>query len=336
MNKKLLLTSALVGSLAIAGSADAKTKIYGDLEQTYASSSRDLAANKETGDEAYGSEANIGMKASKDVDLGTLSYGIKFEGDGNNTFDADEHFLDIKMDAVTLTLARNSGGMVSLDSKVVPHVGDQNDTMGGRAGGSAFSSGYIDVAGGSYAGATIEVLGGKASAGYGFGAAGTDSGALAGGESSVHLAYLGKPLDGVSVQAGMSETGTATGTSKMTKYGIAYALDALKVGVDYQDFDDGLVAISSADNQALRYGASYNVSDDLSVGVVYSETQVGQADTTASSVANLPVDEEITTLTVGYNLGGLGVKLYVSDIENLAGVKGDDAQVLQFQTKQKF
>ena len=90
MNKKLLLTSALVGSLAIAGSADAKTKVYGDLEQTYASSSRDLAANKETGDEGYGSEANIGMKASKDVDLGTLSYGIKFEGDGNNTFDADD------------------------------------------------------------------------------------------------------------------------------------------------------------------------------------------------------------------------------------------------------
>lgn len=135
------------------------------------------------------------------------------------------------------------------------------------------------------------------------------------------------------MQVGRSERDSATGgSSEYNKAGISYKLGAVAVGVDYQDFEDGLGATASADRQALRYGITYNVSDDLSVGVNYSETQVGVADTANTT----RIDEEITTFAIGYNLGGLGVKLYVSNIDNMAGVSGDDAQVIQFQTKQSF
>jgi len=336
MNKKLLLTSALVGSLAVTGSAIAETKIYGDLEQTWASASRDLAASKQTGDQGYGSETNIGMKASKDIDLGTMNYGIRFEGDGDNTFQSDEHYLEIANDTFTFHLASNSGSGVSLDGTVVPHVGDQNDTLASRAGADATNSGYIDVLGGAYTGATLNVLGGKLTAAYGFGASGQDSATLTGGDSSLHLAYQGSlGVEGLTVQLGRSEvskTDGQAGDKELSKMGIAYKMGAFAVGVDYQDYEDGKTAITSADRQMLRYGASYNVSDDLSVGVVYNEVQVGVADTAGTTA----VDEEVTTLTVGYNLGGLGVKLYVSQIDNLGGTSGDDAQVIQLQTKQSF
>jgi len=335
MNKKLLLTSALVGSLAVTGSAIAETSIYGDLEQTYASASRDLAANKEAGDQGYGQEANIGMKASKDIDLGTLSYGIRFEGDGKTTFNSDEAYMEIKNDMLTFSLANNSGSAVSLDGSVVPHVGDQNDTLGGRAGTVAFNSSYIDVAGGAYTALTADVLGGNLTVAYGLGNnTAADSGTVAGGQSAIHVAYKGSlGVEGLSVMLGKSEQDAATGgSSEFNKAGIAYQLGAIAVGVDYQDFEDGLATISSADNQTLRYGVTYNVSDDLSVGVNYSETQVG----VANSDNTTKVDEEITSFAVGYNLGGLGVKLYVSNVDNMNGVNGDDAQVIQFQTKQSF
>ena len=334
MNKKLLLTSALVGSLAVTGSAIAETKIYGDLEQTWASASRDLAANKQTGDQGYGSESNIGMKASKDIDIGTLNYGIRFEGNGNDSFESNEHYLEIANDTFTFHFASNSGSAVSLDSTVVPHVGDQNDTLATRAGTDATSSGYIDVIGGAYTGATLNVLGGKLTAAYGFGASADDSATLTGGDSSLHLAYRGSlGVDGLSVMLGRSETQKTdgqAGDAELNKMGIAYKMGAFAVGVDYQDYEDGNTLATSADRQMLRYGASYNVSDDLSVGIVYNEVEV-QTPTTSFAV-----DEEVTTLTVGYNLGGLGVKLYVSQIDNLGGTSGDDAQVIQLQTKQSF
>jgi len=334
MNKKLLLTSALVGSIAVAGSAIAETKISGDLEQTYASASRDLAANKQTGDQGYGSEANIAMSASKDIDLGTLKYGFKFEGDGDNSFDADEHFLEISNDALTFHFSRNSGSVNDLDGSVVPHVGDQNDTLATRAGTAAFNSSYIDYRGGAYTGVSTKVLGGQVSLAYGLGSTGTDSGTIAGGASSVNASYIGSlGVEGLKVMLGRSEAESATGgTARFNKMGASYSVGPVAIGVDHQDFDDGLGATASADNQTLRYGVTYNVSDDLSVGVNYSETQVGVAD----SANTTAVDEEITTFAVGYNLGGLGVKLYVSNIDNLAGTTGDDAQVIQFQTKQSF
>jgi len=34
-------------------------------------------------------------------------------------------------------------------------------------------------------------------------------------------------------------------------------------------------------------------------------------------------------LTLGYNLGGLGVELSYADIENAANASGEDAQVIQ-------
>ena len=334
MNKKLLLTSALVGSLAVTGSAIAETKIYGDLEQTWASASRDLAASKQSGDQGYGSETNIGMKASKDIDLGTMNYGIRFEGDGDNTFESNEHYLEIANDTFTFHLASNSGSAVSLDSSVVPHVGDQNDTLASRAGADATSSGYIDVIGGAYTGATLNILGGKLTAAYGFGASGQDSATLTGGNSSLHLAYQGSlGVDGLSVMVGRSETQKADGDAsdkELNKMGASYKVGPFAVGVDYQDYEDGKGAGSSNNRQMIRYGASYNVSDDLSVGVVYNEVEVQK------STTSLAVNEEVTTLAVGYNLGGLGVKLYVSQIDNLGGTSGDDAQVIQIQPKQSF
>jgi len=45
MKNKLLITTALVGSVAFAGASFAETKLTGNVEATYKSDSRDLAAD---------------------------------------------------------------------------------------------------------------------------------------------------------------------------------------------------------------------------------------------------------------------------------------------------
>jgi hypothetical protein len=61
MLNKLKTTTALVGALSVAATAAvAETKVSGDLEQTFASVSRDLATEV-NGKRGFGTESNIGL-----------------------------------------------------------------------------------------------------------------------------------------------------------------------------------------------------------------------------------------------------------------------------------
>jgi len=61
MKNKLLMTTALIGSVAFAGSSFAETKVIGDVEATFKTKSRDLAANERHGASGFGTEENIGV-----------------------------------------------------------------------------------------------------------------------------------------------------------------------------------------------------------------------------------------------------------------------------------
>ena len=65
MKNKLLLSTALVGSLVASSITFAETKVTGNLEQTYSAVSYDLAADKTQGGNALGAEVNIGLTGKK-------------------------------------------------------------------------------------------------------------------------------------------------------------------------------------------------------------------------------------------------------------------------------
>jgi hypothetical protein len=79
MNKKLLLTSALVSSV-VAGSALAEIKVGGDIEVTMRSYSTDAKAVSDGSH--LGQETNVTVSGGKDLDNGmTLKLGVKLEAD---------------------------------------------------------------------------------------------------------------------------------------------------------------------------------------------------------------------------------------------------------------
>ena len=90
MKKTLLLTTALIGTLSVLGSAQAETKITGELKMAYKSSEGFATGARSVS--GFSSERQINFS-----NTGTLNNGLKYatgfslERDGNDTnFDGAE------------------------------------------------------------------------------------------------------------------------------------------------------------------------------------------------------------------------------------------------------
>ena len=330
MKNKLLLTTAIAGLTAITGFAHAETKVSGNMEQTFKASSID---NGNSG-RGLGTEMNIGLSSSKDLDNGLkASYGFNLEMD-NDGGDAigDVYYLTIGADAVSFSIARDNGQ--NLSSTVVPHISDQAGTIV-----KGYTMGNVGTADGhNYDHARIDgnVLGGTLTARYtpdGSNSTAGDSIISDTGKSISEIMYSGSlGLDGLKVQLGTSKMDGQTAADedrKFTKYGASYNFGQFAIGADLRKEDKGTVA-SKSETEAVRYGLTFAANDNLSMGISYQETEEKIAGVKASS------DEETVLVGVGYNFGGLGIDLNYAQVDNLSNTTGTDAEFFQIRTIQKF
>jgi len=342
MNKKLLLTSALAGVVAFTGSVIADSQVTGDIEVTMRSNSKETASDDARGS-TIGSESNIGWKGSKAMDNGmTLEYG--FQIDAEDGVAHGERYMHAKGDGMYFGYGDDMGTGMDDDGTVVPHVGDQNDTLPQTT--VSFSSGYMNVYASDSLRLGFDVLGGSVGLVYApdLGSTDNDSGQPTEGATSAYtVGYKGSlGIEGLSVMATVSKSDDTqtleTGNQEATKWGAAYNLGQVSVGFDVQDYDKGVLSTATADTgfQAKRVGATLSASDNLSIGVNYTETErsLGSGDSYADRQAN--TTEEITAVTVGYNIAGLGFNISYAQTDNVGNVSGTDATGWQVQTKQKF
>jgi hypothetical protein len=353
MNKKLLISTALA-SVALTGSALAELKVSANTEVTLRSLSYDTTSN-DTGGVAgtvLGQETNIVISGGKDLDNGmTLSMGGNLELDNQNTTAAgtSDTMREVSMvasnDSMFIGYGRDHGVGVDLDGSVAPHVGDQNDTL--AQGSTAFSSAYLDVHAGDHLKLGFNVLGGKLAAYYSpdQGSLGNDSGVPTGGPSAYQIGYQGNlGVEGLAVQLGYGasdDVKTATsGEKTFSKMGISYNFGQFAIGGDIQDFDYDITdtAASKYDGSkgetATRMNATFAASDNLAIGVSYTETEESLGTGTTGYLTQ--VKEEITAVTVGYNIAGMGFNLSYAETENLGGANNVDTTGWQIQTKQSF
>ena len=337
MKNKLLLTTAIAGLTAVTGFAHAETKVSGNMEQTFKSSSID---NGNSG-RGLGTEMNIGLSSSKDLDNGLkASYGFNLEMDSGGT-DAigDVYYLTVGADAVSFSIARDNGQ--NLSSTVVPHISDQAGTVvdGGTMGNVGNgATGAINADAHNYDHARIDgkVLGGTLTLRYapdtGNQTAG-DSAIVDTGKSNSEIMYSGSlGVDGLKVQAGTSKVDGTTSADediKFTKYGASYNFGQFAVGADLRKWDGGTVA-AKQELETVRYGITFAANDNLSLGVSYQETEKEVAGVKNSS------DEETILVGVGYNFGGLGIDLNYAQVDNYGNTSGQDAEIFQIRTIQKF
>ena len=342
MKNKLLLTTALVGTVALSGAALAETKVTGNVETTYRSDSYDKAAQKVTGGSGFGMETNIGVVTTKDLDNGmSLKAGMNIEtgnvsSTATNETTSDVGYVEVTSGNFSVHVGQDYGN--NLNSIGIPTVGDN----------------YIDASAASLATTAKDLseeahdalhlgLAGKFDAGTLFlnyapdnsvknstvGAG--DSGIADNAGSSLEIGAKLSPVEGLSIQLGRQEdkqTIDSGSTSEAEQQFISaqYSFGQFAVGASQRTYDDGGTSAATNDYENTSFGVTYAVNDQLSVGL-----QMGEA-----SEGNDTVDEEVTMLSVGYNMGGMGLEFSYAQVENKGAESGSDVDSIQIRTITKF
>lgn len=286
MKNKLLLSSALVGSLAITGIASAQTTISGSLDLSYKTISNEGAFTKRT-DAGFGREAQINVqnkgKLSNGLDY-AAGFALEFDGKSGNagsyvttaglsTDDAhrrisrENTYMDIIMGTTTFSVGMDHLNNMSFSS--APRVAQHATTTVASA---QLTTGTMDLAAGTASGGVA----------YQF-----YPGAAALGASN----YMGLGLQQV------TPFGTITGQY----FPRASAQQASNDGVATGDMDDAYELHFRGDLGVK--GLSVNLGRNVITAPTAGATDVGE-------------NQKGTAMGIGYNLGQVAVGIQQSKTDN--------------------
>jgi hypothetical protein len=318
--KKILLTTALVGSLVSGiSAANAETKVSGNLGISYFATANDSAASVNT-DKSYngfGTESQINIANSGDLNNGMkYAAGFSWEIDGGETLSgmdgstkASTEGTYIEFISGDTTFGIGADRDTSLDGLGVNFAGFGYRTISGvgttatAAASSITNTSYgTNNSFGFYA--NQKVAGGTVGVNYipntGHAATqdianGATKASIDGGESYYSATYKAS-VSGFDIHAGVnSTTGVATFSDQEGRgISLAYTMGKTKVGASYGELEKTAAAGAAAvQNDTTEIGIAHAVSDNTSVGLTYTTT-----DTSTSGTSS----EEIYTASVGYNL----------------------------------
>lgn len=333
-NNKLLLSTALISSVMVSGAAFSEAKISGSVEYTY-NSAEDTSSDSSG---ALGSESTVKFSGSKDIDLGTMTTSFKLEDAG-----IEAPVISITNGDTTVGLGADFAPSLSFTN--IPRVGDRAATVGKNIGSALIET----TAGAQKVTNAVGVMfaqkfdGGKISVflapdksvtqGGGSDSSNTVSATDTSGGSAMNVVMSSSlGVDGLSVKAGINDATGKNGAEdqKATNIGATYNFGSFSVGANRATVENTALAAAQDDYKTTSYGVGYAVNDSFSVSVNYEETD---GDTNGTAITN---EEETTMVSVGYNMGGLGLVLSYAEIDSVAGTSGSDGDAFQIRTVGKF
>jgi len=349
MTKKLLATSALISTLALAGTSFAQTTITGSLDLTLRNSSFDASAGASS-ETSMGRETQINIANKGKLNNG-LDYAAGFSLEFDGTGLAATTDSSISNEAVYINLI--SGGttfhvgvdwMQNAKQDLLTSVGDILDQVGqGTVKGAK-----ITVLGAS----PKESIGGGIVHNFGNGITAsalyvpndTDTGTGNNGSSSAAHSAVGANsayevgIRGANVaNSGISfdlwrnnkEVVAPSSTARDTQgtaYAVNYSKAPFSVGYTNQKTE---TAVVGTDLTSKIGHVTYAIDKNLTASLVYAKTD--------DSVSTSTADEKIKSLMVGYNFGPVGLLVTASRIENIgATTAGGDVDALGISLNTKF
>ena len=330
--KKMMISTALATSL-IAGVASAETKVKAYIETTIGSGETPATSNQVNQGTTIGYEHGVSFSGSKELDngmtLGTF-FGIE-DGDA-----AAAKGISFTSGSTTLFVARD---VVTIDDKqAVPTIANKIED-GNKGLGVTYNANKKTIHDDNSIGLQTKTDYGTFGLNYApkTGSTGFDDsnpGASAKTGSGLAIGFNGSlGVDGLGVvlsQTKQDASGLDSQEQSMTVMGANYNFGNITVGVQNTEYDDTSgTSYSYAQGKsmdALSYGATVAVSDQISLGVQYAELDGD----------GITVNEEITSLTAGYNLGGATITLQYHEAENVDGTSGNDGEAVELRLKQSF
>jgi hypothetical protein len=356
MKNKLLLSSALVGSLIAGSAAIAQTTVTGNLAINYRAQAFD-APNAISSARGFGRETQVNVQNKGKLNNG-LDYaaGFSLEFDGNNrtntqgaqgmaastegnSISNENVYVDFISGNTTVTIGVDH--IQNITTSAVPQIFDVMDNVAAGIGGKATNTVGANAKESMGFGImqNIPGTGLRASLNYvptynGFGTG--DQNALDGtntNNSAYEYGVVGVDAFGVKglglrYFANKSEAASTTDKDIEGKhYGISYSAGAFAVGAEKhsQNRTTSATTVDTADQISKTYSATYAVNKDLSLGITHIKTDIETA-----------IDEKITSVQVGYNLGAVAAVLAYSNLTDIGNTDAKDAKELQFRITAAF
>jgi len=346
--KKILTTTALIGSTLIAGTnlSSAQVSITGQLDLSYKALGDSNHNNSYSG---FGRESqlNVGYKGKLNNGIG-FNAGFSWEFDGNeaatiagaNAATAENTYLDFIIDKTTISISADH--VMNPDFNITNIAGgkaDIDDVTYGTAGtsGLAFAARKANMASESFGlGVTQDFGVAKVLVNYvpsiAAGQAGNDN-----HQSTKAQVENGNSQIEAMIDGNFGITGARAfyyqGKSKSDNGGTTVDLTGKKFGASY-NFGQFTVAAEKAKIQSILnvdidrkdLGVAYAVNKDLTVNLIR----------TVSNASNKNVDETLKAINVGYNLGPVTVNAWYATAADYNGVAAADSKTFMLMTTTKF
>ena len=338
MKNKLLLTSALAGSLLVSASAFAETKITGSIEASWSGDSASTASGAQSGD-GIGMETQINISNSGDLNIGGMTYKAGFSIEADGGMDAYEGaYIRVMSGGTSVEVGQDA--FQPLDGTATPRVSidaasmDPNATnvisYTGQAGGDLTEHMGVGLA---------QVIDGIGKVGIWYARADQTAAAAGGNDgfvavdapSGVEYNFKGNlGVDGLTVLVGKSSENKGQGDAQKLEgemYSVAYNFGQFAVGVARIDNETNTVG---TETESDEIGVTYSVNDNMSVGLQYIKTDVTTAGVAAAD------DETVVMASIGYNLGGIGMSINYADVESAGGATSADHEFFNIRLKSSF
>ena len=329
--KKLLVTSALAGSLLVSASAFAEISVKGYLETTLGSGETPASSAVKNQGTTIGYETGVTFSGKKDLgngmsmttqatleDAALIDQAMAFTTGATTVWIGDDyHGLDDKqtVPAVANNVEDgNKGLVISYNNNKATIHGNNGVGIMNKSDMGTVAVMYVPKTGESNANDSNPANQKK-----------TGSGLALGFQGSLGVEGLGVNL----FRTAKDTDGNDAKEITMTGFGASYNYGSLTVGAQKTTVDDANLSaafVAGSEAEYTSYGATYAVNDALSLGVQYGET----------SLTGAASDEEVLSYTVGYNLGGQVISVQFTDVENKGTSKGVDGEAVELRIKSSF
>ena len=291
------LATTLVASSAYAG----ELSVSGSASLNYSGISTSSGANPWTmGD-------SVTFSGGGDLDNG-MTVGVSYELDGG-TYDDYKLTLGLGDDLGTITFSGdsvNAGGVDTVKDMVptayTPVYELANETTGAADNGLATTSGRITTSMWGYA---VNMSGFDVSLGYNQKpAAGAEA------ETSIGVKYSDL-MDGLTIGAGRMDDGDVAESDTV---GVSYTAGSITAA--YQITKVDYEATGTADQDAVHYGVSVAVNENLSVSAGRQSVDITDA-----------ADDEINTgMSASYTMGSIKIAGAFNQVDSGSGIVDRDAE----------
>lgn len=362
--KKILCTTALVGTTILAGVniSAAQTTITGQLDLTYKSISSDGAGTAGTAKSyrGFGKETQINIANKGNLNVAGLSYaaGFSLEADGGETLAGGAHsentYLDIISGNTTLSISADhimnpdfeitniAGGKADIDDVAagiggVVSLAKTHATNSANSGYGAFGFGIIQTIP-NFARVAVSYVPSNTAANAVGDIQDVAKSASGDGGNSQYDVMIDGDLGIKGARAfyayskAESETpGTAATASekKGQKYGVSYNFGQITLAASKSDVQ----STSNVDADTTSFAIAYAINNNATINIIRAKTN---ADGTATTAIATTLDEKLTGVNIGYNLGPVTVNAWYVDGDNVGGASTGEGKAAMLLATTKF